>query len=275
MAVVLAVTVGAQAVSAQAATAAAINSNKLTCQQVAPISVTLSPTDPTPYTVAGQLCAKGQLKGKTMQLLVHGLTYDHRYWDWPQTPQNSYVRSATDDGYATLAIDRIGDGASSHPADGNSVTTISSGYVIHQIVQKLRSGAIGGNAFHKIIAVGHSFGAASVGYEAGTYHDVDGVIISGFMHDSSPTTLAAFSAALYPASLDPQFANSGLNNTYLTTLPGTRAQFFFNSNVDPAVITKDEQIKQTGTTGELDPGTFEQVLAATTGITVPVFITMG
>jgi len=247
-----------------------------TCRQVSPVPVTLSPTDPTTYYVAGQLCAQGSLHGKSMQLLVHGLTYDHQYWDWPRSPQYSYVRAATNTGYATLAIDRIGDGASSHPVDGTQVTTVSGGYVLHQIIQKLRAGAIGGTAFPKVMTVSHSFGAASAGYEAGTYHDVDGVIISGFMHDISPTTLGAFAASVYPAHLDPKFANSGLNDTYLTTQPGARAQFFFNTaTTDPGVIATDEQIKQTGTVGELDPTTFDQANAATAQITVPVLIAMG
>jgi hypothetical protein len=38
------------------------------CRQVAPISVTLSPTDHTVYHVAGELCGNGPLTGKTIQL---------------------------------------------------------------------------------------------------------------------------------------------------------------------------------------------------------------
>jgi pimeloyl-ACP methyl ester carboxylesterase len=246
------------------------------CRQIAPVPVTLSPSNHTVYHVAGQLCGNGSLVGKTAQLLIHGFSYDHRYWDWPQAPQNSYVRSATNAGYATLAIDRIGDGDSSHPADGSQVTANASGYVIHQIVQKLHAGSIGGAHFSKVITVGHSFGSAAVAYEAGTYHDVNGVIISGYLHDISQTAIASFAAGVYPASQDPAFAHSGLNDTYVTTRPGTRAAFFFNpADVDPAIVAKDEQIKQTGTVGELDPTSFDQANAVTTNITAPVLITMG
>jgi pimeloyl-ACP methyl ester carboxylesterase len=246
------------------------------CRQVAPISVTLSPTDHTVYHVASELCGNGPLTGKTIQLLIHGLTYDHRYWDWPSAPQNSYIQSATRAGYTTLAIDRIGDGESSHPTDGTQVTTASSSYVIHQIIQKLHAGAINHVNFHKVMTVGHSFGSASVIEEAATYHDVNGVILSGYMHDVSPAALSTFPSVFYPASQDPKFANSGLNDTYLTTTPGAREQLFFNAaDASQSVIATDEQIKQPGTTGELDLNSFNDANALTPDINVPVLLAMG
>jgi pimeloyl-ACP methyl ester carboxylesterase len=270
VAVTLAATFG------MAAAPAAAMGAPVRCQQVSPIPVTLSASDHTVYHVAGQLCGNGRLTGKTVQLLVHGFTYDHRYWDWPDAPQNSYVRSAARAGYTTLAIDRIGDGASSRPADGSQVTTEASAYVVHQLVQKLHAGSIEHARFSKVVTVGHSFGSASVAYEAATYHDVDGVVLSGYMHDIAPSALGSFTSGIYPASQDPAFANAGLNDTYLTTKPGVRAQFFFNTaDADPAVIAKDEQIKQTGTTGELDLDTFAAANTLTPDINVPVFIAVG
>lgn len=245
-----------------------------TCRSITPISVTLSPTGTTTYSVAGQLCATGSLHGKTMQLLVHGFTYDHRYWDWPNSPQYSYARTAAAAGYATLAIDRLGDGTSSHPVDGNTLTAESEGYVLHQIIQKLRAGAIEGTAFNKVVTVGHSLGSVISAQEAATYHDVSGVILSGYLHDVPPAVLASFGNGIYPANQDPAFANSGLNDTYLTTRPESRAPFFFNAaHTDPSVITKDEQIKQTGTTGEA--AGFDAASALTPQINVPVLLAMG
>jgi hypothetical protein len=56
-----------------------------------------------------------------LQILVHGATYDHRYWDWPLDPeQYSYVEWATERGYATLAIDRVGCGAGQLPGPGRA-----------------------------------------------------------------------------------------------------------------------------------------------------------
>jgi pimeloyl-ACP methyl ester carboxylesterase len=254
--------------------AAPAQASGTSCQQTK-TPVTLSATDPTIYQVAGWLCANGSPAGKTLQLLVHGLTYDHQYWDWPQSPQTySYTRSATDAGYATFSIDRLGDGISDHPIDGNSVTAISGAYVLHQIVQGLRAGTIGQTAFAKVITVGHSYGSITSAYEAATYHDVDGTILSGFLHDSTPASFTAVTNDFYPATSDPKFANSGLNSTYLTTVPGTRTPLFFDTaNASQAVITEDEALKQTGTTGETN--TFAAAGPLTPQISVPVLLVMG
>jgi pimeloyl-ACP methyl ester carboxylesterase len=243
------------------------------CQQVS-VPVTLSPSDPTEYHVAGWLCADGSPAGKIVQVLVHGGTYDHRYWDWPQSPQKySYTRSATDAGYATFSYDRIGDGVSSHPLDGNSVTAEVAGFVLHQVVQGLRSGGIGGTAFGQVVTVGHSYGSAAAVVEASEYHDVQGVILSGYAHEYPPRAMTAMATAFYPAPLDPQFATAGLNNTYLTTVPGVRGELFFDPvNADGSVVSLDESIKQTVSTGEFlfDPNAF-----ATSQLTVPVLLATG
>jgi hypothetical protein len=46
----------------------------------------------------------------------------------------------------------------------------------------LRGGAIGGVQFGKVIEVGHSFGSIASWEEAATYHDINGVIITGRIH---------------------------------------------------------------------------------------------
>jgi pimeloyl-ACP methyl ester carboxylesterase len=245
------------------------------CQQVT-VPVTLSANDLTVYHVAGWLCGDGSPAGKTVQVLVHGLTYDHQYWDWPLSPQTySYTRLATDAGYATFSFDRIGDAASDHPTDGSTVTVEASGFVLHQIIQGLRSGGIGGTAFIRVVTVGHSYGSATAVDEAAIYHDEDGVVLSGYAHQLTPSAFNAVAADFYPASQDPKFANSGLNGTYLTTVPGTRTQLFFNpTDTSPDVISLDETLKQTATTGEFnsfsDPNAF-----ATSQITVPILLAVG
>jgi hypothetical protein len=102
--------------------------------------VTLAPGDTTVYNVFGVLCARGSLHDKTIQIALHGATYSHLYWDWPYQPTlYSYVRIATEAGYALLNIDRIGIGRSDHPP-AEKVTIDSNAYVVHQIVQALRDG---------------------------------------------------------------------------------------------------------------------------------------
>lgn len=65
----------------------------------------------------GQYCeptVKNPSRAKTLQLLVHGITYDHTYWAGfdaiPSSLEYSWVTYANAQGYPTLAIDRLGNG---------------------------------------------------------------------------------------------------------------------------------------------------------------------
>ncbi|MBO0777878.1 MAG: alpha/beta fold hydrolase, partial [Ktedonobacteraceae bacterium] len=214
--------------------------------------MTLSPIDPTVYRVATWLCAQGSLNGKTVQVLVHGSTYDHNYWDFPSVPQKySYVRQITGAGYATLNMDRIGTGLSDHPP-ALSVTLQSNAYVLHQLVQALRNGKVYGIRFPKVMLVGHSFGSVITVAEASQFADVDGVITTGIMHTVNATGAATVFSSFYPVELDSKFAQSKLPLGYLTSIPGVRKSIFYNpDNADPSVISLDETLKQTITDSEL------------------------
>jgi hypothetical protein len=70
-------------------------------------------------------------------VLVPGLTYGASYWNFPVDPARySYVRAATAAGYATLAIDRLGTGASDHPPAAQ-VTAMSEAFARHDVVDRL------------------------------------------------------------------------------------------------------------------------------------------
>ena len=67
--------------------------------------------------IYGQYCeptVKNPFRAKTLQFLVHGITYDHTYWAGFQTIPSSalysWVTFANAEGYPTLAIDRLGNG---------------------------------------------------------------------------------------------------------------------------------------------------------------------
>ena len=45
--------------------------------------------------IYGELCVPNGPAPDTVQLLVHGTTYNHNYWDWPEKPDaHSHVRAA-------------------------------------------------------------------------------------------------------------------------------------------------------------------------------------
>jgi len=248
----------------------------LRCEEVS-FPVTLSPGDATVYNVFGVLCSRGSLEHRTVLITLHGATYSHLYWDFPVQPETySFVRRATAAGYAVLNLDRIGIGQSDHPA-ADAVTIESNAYVVHEIVQALRGGSLVIPSFGRVQAervalVGHSLGSVISIQEAGTYGDVDGVVLTGVSHEIQPA-LGDTLSTLYPASLDPKFAGQGLPDGYLTSQPGLRTVFYHAPDYDPLVLAVDEQTKETVTTAELN--TAVPALALSSSIHVPVLVMVG
>lgn len=194
-----------------------------------------------PYKVAGTLCRKTDpANDRTVLITSHGATYNRRYWDWPQEPAKySLVRRLVADA-SVLNIDLLGSGRSSRPLS-LQLPQAAQASMLHQVVQRMRA-----RGFTRVILVGHSSGSGTVTLEAAKYRDVDGVIVTGFLHRFAPPPQgASVPLALYPAQLDPAFAGLGLDPGYLTTRPGTRGNpGFYNTAVaDPSVIAYDDAHK--------------------------------
>jgi len=222
----------------------------LTCS-ARTLQVRIADPGPADQSLWGQLCYLGRQEPGTVQLLVHGATYNHLYWDFPYGGgYYSYVGAATAAGYATFDVDRIGDGNSSHPPSAG--LDLNAGAVaLHDAVTALRSGAVDGHAFPQVIMVGHSIGSMEAWLEAARYHDENAVIATGVLHEYSPN-IGALESILYPAAGDPKFAGSGLDTGYLTTQPGTRGSSFYDpATADPNVVAADEANKDTVTVPEL------------------------
>jgi pimeloyl-ACP methyl ester carboxylesterase len=248
----------------------------VTCQS-ATIPVALASGQPASYTVSGELCTTEdeRVPGATVQLLIHGATNTHAYWDFGRVDgiRYLYARDVAAHGFPTFAVDLLGSGSSSHPPS-DQLTAQVEAYVAHQIVQALRNGSIASAQFGKVIIVGHSLGSVVVWVEAITYGDVDGVIVTGAAHAVTPAFVT--SNDFYPAIKDPKFANSGLDAGYLTTVPGTRATLFLSSpDVDPAVITADEARKDVVPATELVTGLPIVTSKDTLAIQVPVLTILG
>ncbi|WP_437727008.1 alpha/beta hydrolase [Sorangium sp. So ce861] len=237
-------------------------------------AVALAPGAPADYEVAAELCVPQDSPRDTVLLTVHGATYSSVYWDFPYRPDRySFVRYANAAGYATLNFDRIGTGDSDRPPS-LQVTPTAQAYVHHQLAEALRSGELG-HAWSRVVLVGHSLGSIISVQQAATYHDVDGVVVTGFLHTYGPG-LPQLLLNIHPAALDPSFAGSGLDLGYLTTRPGTRGPtFYYLPNADPAVIALDEATKGLGTSGEL--AEFALVNTALTSLQVdaPVLTVVG
>jgi pimeloyl-ACP methyl ester carboxylesterase len=251
--------------------------DSVSCSEIAPISIALDSSTPATSKVSGELCATPEelRDGATVQLLIHGATYNRDYWNFASVGgiRYSYARDVASHGFPALAIDLPGTGASSHPSS-ELLTVQAEAFVTHQIVQALRNSAVSDVRFGKVITVGHSLGSVVVWEEAIAYGDTDGVIVTGAAH--SITTKFLTSNAFYPAIKDPKFARSRLDSGYLSTVPGTRAELFYSApDFDPALLPNDEAGKDVVPAAELTSGLPIVTSSDTLAIRVPVLTILG
>lgn len=210
-----------------------------TCQNVTyPVSLA-----GTPQTMAATLCVP--TGAHTIQVLVPGGLYNRSYWDITVDPAVRSFRLAMNNaGYATLAVDRLGAGDSSTPPSA-LLTAIAQANAVHQVIGTLRP------QFSKVMLGGHSLGSAIAVIEAGTYHDVDGVLVTAMGHHLNALGVAAIATTFTPAMLDPAFVNRVLDPGYLTTLAGTRYALHQPGPNIPAVVAFDETHKDVAAPTEL------------------------
>ena len=227
------------------------------------LAVSLGPGQPADQQVFTRLCRPAGHPPDTVQLLVHGCLYNGLYWDFPDptagTDRYSFVAHAVRARYATLAMDMLGTGRSTHPPSSQA-TVDAGGWVIHQVVQALRAAG-----FAKVIEVSWSFGTFFSWLEVSRYQDVDAAIFTGATHH-----LAVSPALLRDAlSLEPAGPDPG----YLTTQPGTRQRIFYDPGpAAPAVIAYDEAHKDLMTDSEITG--FPAALAEPLDIRVPVLLVL-
>lgn len=202
-------------------------------------TVRKSATDATSYRIAGWLCGPRTPGNGEVQFLVHGFTYNHLYWMGLGVDRLDYVRAAAAQGRTTFVIDQLGAGASDHP-DPTRISFTEVVYGAHQLVGQLRAGQIGRShtRFRRVIGVGHSMGASAWLMEAGTYHDVNAVLLADELHAENNDFLAILGTHVIPANTLPRFKD--LPAGYLTVEP--RSLFYDADLTSQHVIDLDEQI---------------------------------
>lgn len=164
--------------------------------------------------IAAQYCTPNGHKGvkspKNVQLLTHGLGFDHTYWDFggPESEYN-YIKTATEAGFATLSYDRVGTGQSTVTDPYTESQLGVEVTVAATLTTLLREGKLSsiagchipipsklfhGTLFHYIglcrelttvnIIVGHSYGSAISSTLAGVSPALsDGVVLTGYSTD--------------------------------------------------------------------------------------------
>lgn len=128
------------------------------------------------------------------------------------------METAIKHGYATLAIDRLGIGNSSHGDPFNVVQARNEVEALNAVTTKLRLGQIPeiNYRFEKVIHVGHSFGSVQSYWLSSLYPDnTDGIVLTGWSANGTwfPTTVAAWN--LHSARLNQPLRFGNQSNAHV------------------------------------------------------------
>ncbi len=247
------------------------------------VAVALSRGRPADQTIHAELCVPSG--AATVHVLVTPAVTNHRFWDPPYEPERySYPRALNEAGFATLNIDPLGGGESSHPLS-TLVTMDAYVYTVHQLVQQLRLGAIAGHAFSRVISHGLSNGAVTALLEAARYQDVDAVVAMGV---SVPVNAVGLGAAVAtavrgPAFLDPRFADRGLDPGYVVFSDDFHRRAVLSPDgYDPELVARLGAIQDTITVSYVGNGGFRiaqnvtlAAIAEFPNVRVPVLVALG
>lgn len=106
-------------------------------------------------------------------VLLHGASDSHTVFDF--APGFRVARGLARQGFGVLTLDRVGYGLASRPCGDTLTFGVSAGYV-REVIEGVRAGALG-QVVNTVVLLGPSAGADVAIVEAGTYHDIDGVIV--------------------------------------------------------------------------------------------------
>lgn len=213
-------------------------------------SVTLP--DGSEQTIVGYLSYHGSYRGRPLQVVVHGATYNHTYWDFPDVNGESYsyarYMASPDRKYAVLAVDQLAAGESSHPEDGLSVGLFETATALKQVIDDMRSGDNPlGHAFDRIVLVGHSAGSINAIFVQAAWHSADALVVTGARHTTSLPFSPGITAVL---------PNVGLlgSLSYFKLLPDEfrTGLFYYPPGADPDVIAADNASADVWTGGQVN-----------------------
>jgi pimeloyl-ACP methyl ester carboxylesterase len=209
---------------------------------------------PTWYTMA-RLMLPGTARRDEVHILVHGAGIDHRYWDWPIEPQRySYVDWAARNGIATLNLDRIGCGHSSHPP-GVEVTLQTQAHTLVQLLDAVRAGAQGIRPFSRVVLIGHSMGSVVAGAAVASGADCDALIMTGYLPVDGTTEMGdeLFEYAFTPALSALPGLRGIVDADYLAARSdlGVDELRYWAPQTDPDILAAEKLLRGPATRAEL------------------------
>ena len=214
---------------------------------VFPVSLSSGPAD-----VVAYLYYHGSYQNRPLQVLVHGATYNHAYWDFPAVngESYSYARYMARQKYAVLAIDLPGAGESDKPA-GAGLGLADTSAALRQVIDAMRSGANPvKHQFGPIVLVGHSAGAIAATAVQANGHPADALVITASRHLVGDVLTLPVTQAILPLLF--QLVGAFQSVPYFSLPPDNRTGlFYFLPAADPAVIALDNATADQWTSGQL------------------------
>jgi pimeloyl-ACP methyl ester carboxylesterase len=237
------------------------------------------------WTIKGTFChpsPSDALDTPTLQLLVHGLSYNKTMWNGYGLSDGMYdwQAFATKQGYHTLAFDRLGHGENPQRPDPLNVVQGSlSTEIVHRLIEsiKCRRDNPLGRKFDTLVYVGHSYGSLMGAALTAHYpHDVDALVLTGYSFpnfDASSFANAEILPAARKTSKSSIFDRS-LPLGYITFgRESERESGFYAGRYDKDVALVDYEYGDQWTTGET--GNFGFLSIPPVNYTGPLFIATG
>jgi pimeloyl-ACP methyl ester carboxylesterase len=210
------------------------------------------------FTIRGTYCRPQtpNTRENTLQLLVHGITYDKSMWSGlGYSSVYDWQLFASYQGYPTLSIDRLGHGTNGdYPDPFEVVQGPLQVEMLHGLIQFLKSNRSPVGQVDTLAYVGHSYGSSLGNHLSQEYPaDVEAYILTGFSSDLAIplSDIVYYQSA---ATVDARFANITLG--YLTVSgEDVRTASFYGGDFDEALARYDYSREGTVTVGEfLSPG---------------------
>ncbi|PVH70668.1 hypothetical protein DL98DRAFT_436573 [Cadophora sp. DSE1049] len=199
----------------------------------------------------------------TIQMLLHGVAYTKSYWSGidyrsPDFPNEySWVATARSQGYATLAIDNLGNGKSEHPDPINVVQPPLQIEIMRQIIHGLRKRSLPqiSKSYKKVVFATHSYGSI-LGRALATLYPTDGA--DAYVLTAASGNLTGIMAAVgvfqgRSANVVDSLRFGSLPSGYLAaSAKGIRdAVYSYDSEFDAGVLAFDQTSPHNFVAGEL------------------------
>ncbi|HEV7535624.1 MAG TPA: alpha/beta hydrolase [Acidimicrobiia bacterium] len=192
----------------------------------------------------------------TVVLLLHGPSYTKSLWD---VARYSVARPFAHAGYAVVAIDRLGYGASPLE-DGRKVSVAAYAEMTRQLVDQLHH-----QGFFNVVVAAQGLGAESAEIAGGLSKGIAALLVLGYTHFPSPEFTSDFHSGDVPRSLVADYE-------YFLGTPSHRAEMLFTADADPGVVRADSAAAVPTPSGEIQSLFPPPSRAIVGSITVPVYL---